>query len=297
MQQPPNRAVARSVIDARLLAMMRSTLLRRDGRNARPLVHLDAGNELVATIGGTEDRGLAFLDVEPILAERCDDVRLMGDEDRIGMILRRDGEHLSEGSGTPVVLVRRDDQPTLGQISRLLDVRETGDDGGLKGAVIFAGIHLADGNAGLTQRVTERLRQRLALVVQITLSRDVVEVKRVGVGLVRKCCAMTNDKDETAGAKGLCEILVIRAGRRRGHCKRRKESDRSHKSRNRFRYGKHHLNSVVIHPLNRLSKRRFYSARLRTKIAVTFARAGLRGSIRCSTPSRSTSRWNSAAPA
>ena len=56
----------------------------------------------------------------------------------------------------------------------------------LVSAVIFAGIDLSDGNAGLTKPITEGLRQRLALVVQIALGGDVVEVKRIGIGLIRK---------------------------------------------------------------------------------------------------------------
>src|ERR1700733_14194257 len=147
----------------------------------------------------------------------------MGDEDRIGVILWRHGQHLSERSRTPVILVRRDDQAALSQVGRLLDVRETGDNGRFIGAVIFAGVDLADGNTGMAQRLAESLRQRLALVVQITLSSDVVEVKRIGIGLVRVRRSMTNDKNQTAGAQGLCKILVVRTGRRRSDRKRRKE--------------------------------------------------------------------------
>src|SRR5580692_12082292 len=154
----------------------------------------------------------------------------MGDEDRIGVILWRHGQHLSERSGTPVVLVRRDDQAALSQVGRLLDVRETGDNGRFIGAVIFAGVDLADGNTGMAQRLAESLRQRLALVVQITLSSDVVEVKRIGIGLVGERRTVTNDKDETTGAQGLCDILVVRTGRRRRHYKCRKKSDRSDKN-------------------------------------------------------------------
>ena len=60
----------------------RPSLHRR--RDVRPLFHLHAGDELVATVIGPEDRGLALFDVEPVLAERIDDVRLVRNENRVG---------------------------------------------------------------------------------------------------------------------------------------------------------------------------------------------------------------------
>src|ERR1043166_6669772 len=44
-------------------------------RDARPVRHLNAGDRHVLPVLGTEDRGLALLHLEPVLAERVDDVR------------------------------------------------------------------------------------------------------------------------------------------------------------------------------------------------------------------------------
>ena len=60
----------------------RPSLHRR--RDARPFFHLHAGNEFVATVLGPKDRGLALFDVEPVLAERINDVRLVRNENRVG---------------------------------------------------------------------------------------------------------------------------------------------------------------------------------------------------------------------
>src|SRR6266702_2227402 len=93
-------------------------LLRRYG-DAWPFVHLHTGDKLVAAIRRAEDRGLALFHVEPVLAERRDDVRLMRDENRVGVSLRCRGKHLAKCLGAPAVLVRRHDQAALGQIRRL----------------------------------------------------------------------------------------------------------------------------------------------------------------------------------
>src|SRR5262252_8862765 len=76
------------------LSMRASTIGRlfRGGGDARPIGHLHAGDQHVFPVLGTEDRGLAFLHLKPVLAERVDDVRLMADEDRVGAGLRRGRE-------------------------------------------------------------------------------------------------------------------------------------------------------------------------------------------------------------
>ena len=51
-----------------------------------------------------------------------------------------------------------------------------------------------------------------AFVVQIALSRDVVEVDRLGINLVGESGAVPQDDDEAASAQGLCEIFVVRRG-------------------------------------------------------------------------------------
>jgi hypothetical protein len=50
---------------------------------SRPFFHLHAGDELIATALGAEQRGLAFSDVKPILAESIDNVRFVRNENRV----------------------------------------------------------------------------------------------------------------------------------------------------------------------------------------------------------------------
>jgi hypothetical protein len=78
-----------------------SGLFRRRG-DMRPIFHLNAGDELVAAIRRAEDRGFTFFHVESVLAERSDNIWLVRDENRVGVSLRRCGEHLSKCLGAPV---------------------------------------------------------------------------------------------------------------------------------------------------------------------------------------------------
>jgi len=93
--------------------------------------------------------------------------------------LGRRGEQRTKRLGTTIVLVRRYDEAAFGEIRCLFDILKTSNHGGLVAAVIFAGIDLADRHADLTQRVPELLCEHLALVVQIPLGSDVVEIERV----------------------------------------------------------------------------------------------------------------------
>src|SRR5512144_2267478 len=158
--------------------------LRRRG-DMRPFFHLHAGDELVATALGAEEGGLAFFDVKPILAESIDDVRLVRNENRVGARRRYGAEQLVKSVDAAVILVRRHHETALGNICGLLDILEARDDRGLVCSVVLAGIDLADRNPGLTDGVAESLRQGLALVVEISLGRSVVEVERIGVRLIR----------------------------------------------------------------------------------------------------------------
>src|SRR5262249_23680431 len=125
-------------------------LLRRR-RDTGPFVHLHPGNELVAAVLRAEQRSLAFLHVEPILAERIDDLRLVRDASGDAARLRRGAEHLVKGLDAAGVLVRRHDEAALGKVRRPLDILEAGDDRGFVGAVVLAGVDLADRNADLAE--------------------------------------------------------------------------------------------------------------------------------------------------
>src|SRR5712671_7459902 len=53
-------------------------------RDAPPILHLYASDQDVFAVLGTENRRLAFLHVDPILAEGVEDVRLVGDQKGVG---------------------------------------------------------------------------------------------------------------------------------------------------------------------------------------------------------------------
>jgi hypothetical protein len=69
--------------------------LFRDG-NARPGGHLNAGDQKVLAVLGTEDRRVTLLHLEPSLAERVDDVRLIRNQNYAGAVFRRCRPHRGE---------------------------------------------------------------------------------------------------------------------------------------------------------------------------------------------------------
>jgi hypothetical protein len=93
------------------------------------------------------------------------------------------------------VFVRRNHETALGNICGLFDILEPGDNRSFIGSVVLAGENATNRNSGLTDGVAESLCQSFALVVEISLRRDVVEIERIGVGLIRECCAVANDDD------------------------------------------------------------------------------------------------------
>src|SRR6476469_2522498 len=95
------RRGSRSWCLVRTLGALPSLLCRR--RDPRPFIHLHPRHEFIAPVSGAEERGLAFPDIEPILAERIDDIRLVRDQDRVRAWLRRGAQHLAERLGTPVI--------------------------------------------------------------------------------------------------------------------------------------------------------------------------------------------------
>ena len=105
----------------------------------------------------------------------------MRDENGVGARLRQCGQQRAKRLGATIVLVWRYDEATFGEIRRLFDILKTCKHGGLVAAVIFAGIDLADRHADLTQRIAKLLCQRLALVVQIALGGDIVEIEWIGI--------------------------------------------------------------------------------------------------------------------
>ena len=136
----------------------------------------------------------------------------MCDENSVGAWLGQRGEQRTKRFGTAIVLVWRHDEAAFGEIRRLFDILKTGEHGGLVAAVIFAGVDLADRDADLTQRIPELLCKHFALVVQIPLGGDVVEIERVSVRFIGESGAVTKKNDKATGPQRLRDLLIARRG-------------------------------------------------------------------------------------
>src|SRR5262245_65204770 len=73
------------------------------GGEPRPIRHLQASQGLAAAAVRLEDRRLAFLHLEPILAEGVENVRLVGDDHDVGSGGRNGTGELAEGLRPPIV--------------------------------------------------------------------------------------------------------------------------------------------------------------------------------------------------
>ena len=140
----------------------------------------------------------------------------MGDEDGIGAGARRGAKQLGKGFRAAAVHLGRLRRPGIGQVRRLRDVVEPGQGGGFVGAVELAGVDVTDRRADLPQRFAERPCRRLALVAQIALSAEIVEIDRLGVDLVGTGGAMAQHDHQPAAAQGLRQFLVVRRRERVG---------------------------------------------------------------------------------
>jgi hypothetical protein len=60
-------------------------------------------------------------------------------------------------------------------------------------------VSLPDRNADLAQRIAELLSEHLALVVQIPLGGDIVEIEGISIRLIGKRGAVTENNDQPAG--------------------------------------------------------------------------------------------------
>src|SRR4029077_9342266 len=75
-----------------------------------PFIHLNARQQLITAIVRSKDRGLALFYVEPIFAQRGNDVWIVRDENSVGARLWRRGEQRAKRVGTAIILVGRYDQ-------------------------------------------------------------------------------------------------------------------------------------------------------------------------------------------
>src|SRR5690242_4890798 len=87
--------------------------------DVRPFLHLHSGDDLVGTVRGAKQRGLALFDIEPLLSERVDNVWLMRNENGVGARRRRGRKQLAKSVAAAAVLVRRYHETALSKICGL----------------------------------------------------------------------------------------------------------------------------------------------------------------------------------
>src|SRR4051795_11000792 len=90
-------------------------------------------------------------------------------------------QHGAECSSSPVVLIWSHHETALCQVDCPLDVLEPCQHGRLVGAIELARVDLPNGQTEPENRVAERLGQFLALIVEISLFRDVIEVEGIDI--------------------------------------------------------------------------------------------------------------------
>src|SRR6516165_1981979 len=76
-----------------------------DGNELRPVLHLHARHEPILAVLGIENRCFAFLHIEPVLAQRIDDVGLVRDEEGIFALFWHLPQHLAKCRGSPAIFV------------------------------------------------------------------------------------------------------------------------------------------------------------------------------------------------
>src|SRR4029434_11184999 len=110
-------------------------------------------------------------------------------------VTRRSGEKFTQYLGTALILARRHDQPAFADIQRGRDMPYLEHLGRLLSAVESAGDDLLDRNLERPKRLAHRLGLHAAFVRKLPLSLDVVEIQRVGVGLVGIGLRMSNEQN------------------------------------------------------------------------------------------------------
>src|SRR5262249_19024278 len=85
-----------------------------------------------------------------------------------------------------------------------------------------AGLDLADGDPELAERLANLLGFRASRVVELALLGDILEIERIGVGLVLMSGAMTEDDHVSALAHGIDPLRL----RLRALLRRRQQPDR-----------------------------------------------------------------------
>jgi hypothetical protein len=131
-----------------------------------------------------EHRGLAFLDVEPVLAERIHDVGLVADDHGVAAGRRSGGGELAQRLRPAIVFDRRHHEAALADVGARRDFAEAEQLAGLDRSIEHAGEDLAHRNVELAHRLADGARQHAPIVVELALLGDIGEVERIGVGLI-----------------------------------------------------------------------------------------------------------------
>src|SRR5262249_28613856 len=133
----------------------------------------------------------------------------MRDENGVGSGFGPRAEQFSKGLRAAIILIRGYDKTALREVRCLFDVLKAGKHRGLICTIVFARVDRAHRNASLAQSDPKLLGENLALIVEIPLGRDVIEIERIGVSLISKGRAMADNDDETASPQRLRDLLVV----------------------------------------------------------------------------------------
>ena len=164
----------------------------------RPILHLHTRHQLILATLRFEDRRFAFLHIEPLPPQGVDNVGLVRDKDAVFALFGRMRQHLAKGRGSPAIFVRRHNETALRQIDSLLNVFKSRQDRGLISSIEVACVDFTNGDTKLVDCIAKLFGQLLTLLVEVPLPGDVIEIERVGIGLIREGRAMSNKNDVSA---------------------------------------------------------------------------------------------------
>src|SRR6267142_5483051 len=150
-----------------------------------PYIRLDSDNELVTAIAvRLEHRCFAFADVEPVLAKRIHDVRLVRYDHNVAAGRWLHADELAKGLCASIVLHWRHHETAFSDVRRRHNFAEAQQCAGVDRPLEHAGLNLRDGNLELVHRLANRFCKRAAVVVELALLGDVLRIEGVGVGLI-----------------------------------------------------------------------------------------------------------------
>src|SRR5262249_13586406 len=78
-----------------------------------------------------------------------------------------------------------------------------------KGTIEIARVDFADRDANLADCVAKRSGQLLALLVEVSLFGDVIEIEGVGIGLIREGCTMPDNNHVSARTQRLHYLFLV----------------------------------------------------------------------------------------